>query len=345
MLLKGLLAAFLLMILGCTHAEYVRQRYIWPPPPNQPKLEFLRAYSTQRDLPCKKAGLRELLTGGEDTVAFTNPLGVAISDGRVYITDPPQSSVIVYDMKMCTVGVLGEPGIMVSPIGVAADGPGNVYVTDVKKKKVYIFDKDGNALSNFGDNLKWPTGIAVDSERNRIYVVDRDRHCVEVFDGKGAYISTIGERGSAAGKFKYPYGIAVNSKGELIVADTMNARIQIFSPDGVFLRSFGQRGDRPMDFDVIKGVAVDTFDHIYVTDAKAHKLMIFGENGEPLLDFYGRFHALEGAAPLTSVEFTIPTGVAIDNNNTIYVVDTWNKRFQAYQYLDDSQIKRGEYKK
>lgn len=320
---------------GCTHSEHVRQRYIWPPPPNQPKLEFSGKYSSQHDLPCKSVGLLELLSGREDSVALVNPLGVAVSDdGRVYITDPQQSSVLVFDMKKCTVRALGDPGILASPIGVAVDGLGNVYVTDVTKKKVYIFDKDGNVLSRFGDKLKWPTGIAVDKERNLIYVVDRDRHCVDMFDEKGAYIRSIGERGSAAGKFKYPYGAAVNSKGELIVADSLNARIQLFSPEGVFLRAFGQRGNRPMDFDVIKGVAVNSYGHIYVTDAKAHKLMIFSENGEPLLDFYGRFKTLEGAEPFTSVEFTMPTGIAIDKNNTIFLVDTWNKRFQTYQYLD-----------
>ena len=50
-----------------------------------------------------------------------------------------------------------------------------------------------------------------------------------IFDKDGNYVSCFGSKGSAAGQFKYPYGIAVSANGNIYVSDKDNKRIQIFS--------------------------------------------------------------------------------------------------------------------
>lgn len=334
------ICVLLSILYGCSTPEVTGKRYFWPPPPNTPKIEFVHIYANNLDFP-RKSGLLEKVTGTEEVRSFKKPVGIA-SDGKglVYVTDPNQASVIVYNLNEYTVETLGEPGLFQTPVGVAVDRSGSVYVSDSSKNKIFVLSRDGSPLFHIaGEHLNWPTGIAIDDERGRLYVANSHSHDISVFDKRGNYMKTIGARGRGDGKFNFPVGVAVNSKGRLLVADSMNAVIQIFSPDGDFIKQFGQRGDSPMDFEVIKGVSADSEDNIYVIDSKANKLLVFNENGDPLTFFNGRFYVPPGAKGPLHGGLALPSGIAVDKNNTIFVTDTWNKRFQVYQYLSENYLK------
>ncbi len=342
------LSASILLFLsafGCAGGPEVRGRYFFPPPPDEPRLELVKIYMSQYDFPPRSGFARwkdKVLGRGGAPMLFKKPVGIA-SDGKgkVYVTDPNQSTVFIYDLENYRIDTLGEPGLFQTPVGVAVDARGRVYVTDTGggRNTIVVFGEGGGPLFSFGQGkVNWPTGVAVDDERGRVYVVNSHGHNVTVFDTKGRYLFTIGKRGRGNGSFNFPTGVAVNSRGEVIVADSINALIQIFSPEGEFLHQFGRRGDGPMDFEIIKDVAVDSEDHIYVTDSKASKLMIFTDRGRPLLSFNGRFHVPKGKEGPIHSGLTLPSGIDIDDNNTIYIADSWNRRFQVYQYLDDKYL-------
>jgi sugar lactone lactonase YvrE len=80
--------------------------------------------------------------------------------------------------------------------------------------------------------LRRPEGIALDRDGN-VWVADYGRDRVVKLSPDGRLLQTIGSRGSAAGEFVGPKGIAVDpSTGRLYIADTGNARIQRLAPDG-----------------------------------------------------------------------------------------------------------------
>jgi DNA-binding beta-propeller fold protein YncE len=62
-----------------------------------------------------------------------------------------------------------------------------------------------------------------------VYVVDTDNNRVEKFDSNGNFITKWGSNGTADGQFDNPMGIAIDSPGNVYVADDNN-RIQVFSP-------------------------------------------------------------------------------------------------------------------
>jgi DNA-binding beta-propeller fold protein YncE len=262
-------------------------------------------------------------------------MGLAPSkDGkRLYVSDLAKNGVFVFDFATKQVSLFGgELSNFKSPFGIAVDGKDHVYIVDSMARQIYVFDPQGKRLQTIAhESLERPTGIAVDSRRGKIYVADSassksSNHVIRVFDSVGNYLSAIGTQGQEAGKFFFPTYLALDTDGNLYVADTMNARVQVFDPDGKYLKTIGERGDGYGMFDKPKGVALDSFGNIYVVDSSWSNVQIFNQQGKALLFFAGR-----GRFP--GLLFN-PTGIAIDKANRIYVADTFNGRICRYQLVN-----------
>lgn len=341
------LAVFILpaLIVGCAGLEEGgARRYFFPPLPDTPRVEYIGVYASQHSFPKTTAeALRDSLAGQAEPKQFDKPWGIASdSKGKVYVTDTSLSQVLVYDFNAKTVVPLGgeEGGPFLGPVGVAVDGDENVYVSDTKKNRVFAFSKDGKPLFSLGEEgaLDWPGGMAVDNRLKRLYVVNTHKSNVAVFDLSGKHLFSFSGRGNRDGYLNLPTDVDIDSKGNIVVADSMNARVQIFDPDGKFIKKFGQRGDGLTDFHLIKGIAVDKkTDNIYVVDGRADRVLIFSKGGEPLLTFG---YPTSVRKTVTPGGFLVPQDINIDENGTIYVVDSLNRRFQVFQIVDEEWLKR-----
>ena len=85
--------------------------------------------------------------------------------------------------------------------------------------------------------------MALDHQGN-VVVADEGNHRLQVIRLiDGACLRTIGSKGSGAGQFNYPRGVAFDSAGHIIVADTYNHRVQVLRySDGSHVRTIGSRG-------------------------------------------------------------------------------------------------------
>ncbi|ETN84396.1 NHL repeat protein [Necator americanus] len=133
---------------------------------------------------------------------------------------------------------------------------------------------------------------------------------------------SFGKEGSGDGELCRPWGICVDLRGRVLVADRSNNRIQIFDRDGGFLAKFGCGGTRPGQFDRPAGVTVNTRNNIVVADKDNHRIQVFDENGNFLLKFGER------GRPIGM--FNYPWGVATNSQNHIAVSDTRNHRVQIF---------------
>ena len=115
-----------------------------------------------------------------------------------------------------------------------------------------------------------------------------------------------------------PYGIAFNSRGEMIVSEQGDHHIAIFDIRGQRIRTFGSCGDSPEQMVFPAGIAIDDMDNIYVTSC--HKLQKFTSSGK-LIKCVGQEGSKEG-------EFD-PRGVTL-HNNEVYVCDRDNHRIQVF---------------
>ena len=114
-----------------------------------------------------------------------------------------------------------------------------------------------------------------------------------------------------------PYGIAYNSRGEMIVSERDGHRVSIFDIRGQKIQTFGSPGDSPDQMKYPRGIAVDN--NIYVSSQ--HKLQKFTSSGE-LIKCVGGRGGKEG-------EFSDPRGVTLYNNQ-VYVCDRDNHRVQVF---------------
>ncbi|MBI1810753.1 MAG: SMP-30/gluconolactonase/LRE family protein [Nitrospirae bacterium] len=271
-----IMAAFMSISMGPgkNTGEVQKEHIVWPPPPWEPRIEFLYSITTPDDFQIKKGFFRRVweFVAGESREGLIKPFGIFADDnGRLYVTDTADQSVHVFDPKDSKYFVIegvSKKTRLSSPIDVAVDNEGNIYISDSVMRRVYVFNKMGKFLREIGsDNvMQRPTGIAIDNMSGALYVVDTLASKIFVYSLDGKYIKTIGGYGGGNGEFNRPTFIALGRDGNLYITDTMNIRVQIIDKQGKFVGKFGRRGNAAGDLANPRGIALDSEGHIYITD-------------------------------------------------------------------------------
>ena len=247
-------------------------------------------------------------------------------------------------------------GSLVWPTSLAFDKEWNVYVADEWLNRISIFTKDGEYLGKWGTagdgdgELNGPSGLAFDKDEN-LYLTDTSNDRIQKFTKQGKFLAKWGTRGRGGGEFNMPWGIDIDRKGDVYVADWRNDRIQKFGPDGQFLMQFGSSGNGDGQLNRPTGVAVDKDGVIYVADWKNNRLQVFDaeggfvtqRTGEATISKWGK-NKLDANAEMWAERdraqglereklFWGPTGVEVDDENRIFVVDSARSRIQVYRKL------------
>ena len=295
------------------------------------------------------------------------PTGVAVdSAGNLYIADTNNNRIRkVSNGAITTVAGNGTPGFsgdngpatsaqLYFPIGVAVDSAGNLYFADPSNiRKVsngVIATVAGNGTPGFsGDNgpatsaqLNDPWGIAADSAGD-LYIADSSNYRIrKVTNGVITTVtgggSSIGDNGPAtSAQLNWPAGVAVDTVGNLYIADTDNNRIRKVS-GGVITTVAGNgtpgfSGDNgPATSAQLNhpfGVAVDSAGSLYIADDYNDRIrkvsggVITTAAGNGTEGFSGN-DVLATSAPLDH-----PTGVAVDSAGNLYIADSENNRICA----------------
>ena len=131
-----------------------------------------------------------------------------------------------------------------------------------------------------------------------------------------------GSYGTSTARFNYPFGVAVDSSGNVYVADNNNHRIQKFTSTGTYLTQWGSYGFGNGQFNYPGGVAVDPSGNVYVADTNSHRIQKFTSTGTYLTQW--------GTNGTGNSQFNLPGGVAVDPSGDVYVADTNNHRIQKF---------------
>lgn len=323
---------------GCAFAGSVPSERKTPAPlllDGGRRLEYVRSFSSEAEVKTKKSWLTKVIdfvAGAPEIHTMVRPYDVATDAmGRIIVTDPGARWVHIFDFKKQKYHHLEGSGKQPfeSPIGVVVDGQGNIYVSDSELGKIFVFDARGKFRRYIGDvkgegYFKRPTGLAIDTAANRLYVTDTLKNAVYILDLNGKFISQFGQRGRGDGEFSFPTEI-IALKDELAVVDAMNFRVQLFDRNGKFHAKFGQAGDSTGAMFRSKGIAVDSEGDYYVADGYFDCVQVFNRAGA-LLYFFGQ----SGSG---AMQFQAPAGIHIDPDNTLYVVDSSNHRVQEFRYV------------
>jgi len=229
-------------------------------------------------------------------------------------------------------GTIGsENGQFITARGIAVDPAGNVYVADSSgdtRGQIQKFDSNGSFVARLGLNNGTAQGflsvhrITTDSSGN-VYATDgaaeSTTNVVKKFDSDGNFLTAFG---TSPGTFQAAAGIAVDSSGNIYVADLGASVVKKFSSTGTPLGTIGSSGSGDGQLTGPRGVAIDSANNLYVADTGNNRIQKFNSAGT--------FVTKWGTMGSGNGEFNAPQGVAVDNAGTVYVADTGNNRAQLF---------------
>ena len=205
------------------------------------------------------------------------------------------------------------------PFGLAGNARGEIAVTEFYNNRIQIFNSDGNFLRSFGCKvlgLQIPKGIVFHNNGN-IFVGDTVGRIL-IFNGRGVYVGSFGMFGSLDNQLSDPWGLSVDSDGNVIVADKGNSSIKIFSPDGEFLMKIGGQGTLKSPVHCIQYEKC-----LVVSDKGEHCIKVFDRNGN--------FQYMFGKKGSGDGEFNAPSCMAVNKSGHLMVCDEFNHRVQVFE--------------
>ena len=291
-------------------ASTTGQPTFYPALPNAPRIQHLTTVATERDVAGVKDGFANFILG-EDKEAqrLTQPYGVAMHRGKMYVADTGAAGVAVFDLARQRFEFLGGSGggRMKRPINIRVDTDGTKYITDTGRDQVLVYDSADRYVGAFGTKDQFrPVDLAISGDR--LYVVDIQHHQIQVLDKRsGAVLFSFGKVGSGDGELYHPTNIALGPDGDVYVVETSNYRVQRFTAEGKPVRTYGTVGSTVGTFARPKGLAMDRQGRMYVGDAAFQNVQIFDPEGRLLLYFGDTENAAEA--------LNLPAGVTIDYDN------------------------------
>ena len=293
------------------------------------------------------------------------PQGVAVdASGNVYISDTANNVVRRVAKDGTISGFAGGSGDTLSrPQGLAVDSSGNVYVAEAYGARVRKYSPSGSGMTIAGNGtqgyggdggsatsaqLYTPSGVAVDTAGN-VYIADFSNNRVRKVSTSGAITTVAGGGGSGYSgdggpatnaRLNLPSAVAVDSAGNLYIADTGNNRIRQVTPAGTIntvagngLPGYSGDGGNASLAQVGNplGVAVDSTGNLYISDGSTRIRKVYTSGF--ILTIAG------GAAPgysgdggvATAGQLSAPSALAVDSAGNVYVGDTANNAVRLLQ--------------
>jgi uncharacterized repeat protein (TIGR03803 family) len=253
---------------------------------------------------------------------------------------------------------LGNAALFYNPSGIALDSAGNLYVADTSNDTIRKVAPDGTVTTVAGSPRQigsadgtggaarffGPWGIAVDSATN-LYVADADNMTIRKITSAGVvstFAGSPGQLGSSDGtgsfaRFNFPAGIAVDSAGNVYVADRANNTIRKITPGGTVTTLAGSAGQpgsgdgtgSAARFSNPTGLAVNSAGNLFVADSGNATIRKVSPNGTvtTVAGTPGQTGSADGIG--SAARFTNPDGVSVDSVGNLYVSDDFNQFVNA----------------
>lgn len=180
--------------------------------------------------------------------------------------------------------------------------------------------------------LSQPEGIAIDANGN-VYVADADDNRIREISPRGV-IETIAGTGvagfsgdggpAAAAQVDHPYGLALDSEGNLYIADLGNARVRKLTTDGNIATVAGGEATA-IQLNAPRNVALDGAGNLYIADFGANQVYEMAPGGIfSIVAGTGSAGYTGDGGPALQAQLTAPAGLAVDTSGNLYIADSGN---------------------
>lgn len=211
-----------------------------------------------------------------------SPVGVAVlPDGRILVSDSRLARIKIFDVNGRPLGEFGADGLLGRPAGIAVvPDRREIYVVDVIRHRVVVFDFNGALLRSIGERgsgpgeFNFPTHIAATAD-GRLAVTDSLNFRVQVLEADGTFVREVGRLGDSPGRFSKPKGVAATRAGELIVVEGLYDRLEFFSAEGQLLLDIGRPGSGPGEFWLPAGLCLDrSTGRVFIADTFNQRVQV-----------------------------------------------------------------------
>ena len=309
----------------------------------------------------------DYVDGVGSAARFLLPSGIAIDRvGNLYVADTGNNRIrkVTPKGEVSTLAGsdhqgyadgIGNAAQFNSPLGIAIDAAGNLYVADTENQRIRKVTPKGEVSTLAGGDsngyvdgpgnvarFAYPSGIAIDRAGN-LYVADSYKGQIRKVTPRGE-VSTLtyghtGIAGCASPQFERPRGITIDAAGNLYVADTHNHRIRKI----VFERASRDRGatvstlagsgnaghvdgiGSVAQFSNPFGTTIDAAGNLYVTDLENHRIRKVTPQGV-VSTLAGSATTGDAEGIGNDAQFREPIGIALDRAGNFYVSDAGNHR-------------------
>ncbi|MGA2499634.1 MAG: Ig-like domain repeat protein [Tepidisphaeraceae bacterium] len=292
-------------------------------------------------------------------------------------------------------GIAALSAELYSPTGVAKDGAGNLYIADGGHNRIRMVSASTGLISTVagtgtasytGDSglataatLNTPSGIALDGAGN-LYIADTGNNAIRKVDAVTRVITTVAGNGSGLPGFggdgsaptsgtvllNGPQGVAVDTAGDLYIADTNNQVVREVSVStglintiaGEYYGPFGNgvggyNGDGALatasTLNLPYAVALDAAGDVLIADAGNNRIREIDATTLRISTVAGA--GVAGATGdnglATAAELDAPTGIALDPAGDLYIADTQNSRIRKVnagsKYINTLAVSGEEY--
>lgn len=238
---------------------------------------YVTSYGSHAIVLLDPNGVREeVIDGGLE--GFDRPFDLAIlEDGSLLVSEFGSDRIARVNPDGFKVGTFGTRGIgageLLGPQYLATDGVGHLYVSDYGNARVSKFTVDGEFLFSFGSSvpgfpgLVEPAGIVAVNER--VYVADRARGTIVVFDASGNYLGAIESPLITA-----PEGLSRHRTGELLVTDANRLAVVELATERVTVIAELNPARR------LLAAALDANGNLVATDFRSDSLLVMAASEE-----------------------------------------------------------------
>jgi sugar lactone lactonase YvrE len=301
---------------------------------------------------------RETATISVATSAYSAPLTLQRPDGAVQTLSP-------YLMLHGTVGTFAGNGAASysdatgpsaefnSPHGIARDAMGNLFVCDLNNQRIrkitptgVVTTFAGSGVFGFADGqgtaaqFNAPQGLAFDAT-GTLYVADEANNRIRKITPTGLVTTLAGNGiaghvdGTASAEFNLPRGLALDTTGNVYVADSQADCIRKITPLGVVSTIAGQPNVQGFtdgiataaQFNQPYSLTSDGLGNLYVADTYNHSIRCVASNGQ-VTTIAGNGSPAFADGIATAARFHFPNDVILDHAGNLVVSDMWNQRIR-----------------
>jgi hypothetical protein len=292
-----------------------------------PNLDF-KAATTQESNPCATQTYTSATTCTV-TVTFApehpgQRLGAVVLQDSA---DDPPATTYVFGTGQGPQITFSSPGMQSmlgsgfsSPIGVAVDGSGNVFVADFGSGVNEILAVNGVVSSSsmvnpVGSGFSSPQGVAVDGSGN-VFVADTNHNAVKEIVAVNGVVSSSSTVNTLGSGFSLPEGVAVDGSGNVFVADLLAGVKEILAVNGRIPATNPTINPLGSGFTQPSGVAVDGSGNVFVAEGNAVEEILAGTGG-------AASGTVNGSSMVNTLGsgFTQPQGVAVDGSGNVFAAD------------------------